>query len=89
MAELFASGRIVDLILALTLLEGIALALYHRRTGRGPTLGSIVGTLLPGLFLMLAVRGAIVGEEWIWLALYLLAALVAHLMDLARRWPRE
>jgi hypothetical protein len=88
MAELFASGRIVDLILALTLLEGIALAFYHRRTGRGPTSGSIVGTLLPGLFLMLTVRGAIVGEEWIWLALYLLAALIAHLMDLARRWPR-
>jgi hypothetical protein len=88
MAELFANGRIVDLILALTILEGIALVLYQRKTGRGPKFAAILSTLLPGVFLMLTVRGAIVGESWRWLALYLLAALVAHVMDLARRWPR-
>jgi hypothetical protein len=88
MAELFASGRMIDLILALTVLEGIALALYHSKTGRGPTPGAVLGTLLPGLFLMLTVRSALIGEEWGWMALYLLAALITHLMDLARRWPR-
>ncbi len=88
MAELFASGRMIDLILALTVIEGMGLAFYHRRTGRGPTPPALLGTLLPGLFLMLTVRGAIVGEEWPWLALYLLAALIAHVSDLARRWPR-
>jgi hypothetical protein len=88
MAELFASGRIIDLILALTVAETIGLVLYHRWTKRGPAPRDVLGTLLAGMFLMLAVRGAIAGEWWGWLALYLLAALVAHLIDLTRRWPR-
>lgn len=88
MAELFASGRIVDLVLALAILEGVALGLFHYRTGRGLALADTVTTLLPGMFLMLAIRSALVGQSWMWLALYLLAALVVHAVDLARRWPR-
>ncbi len=89
MAELFASGQIVDLILALTLVEALILWLYHRRSGRGPAPADYIGSLLAGAFLMLALRGAITGQSWEWLAIYLLAALAAHLSDLARRWPRR
>jgi hypothetical protein len=35
---------------------------------------------------MLALRGALVGAWWGWIAVGLLAALVAHLFDLQRRW---
>ena len=35
MADLFASGRLVDLILVLVVIEAVALILYWRRTRRG------------------------------------------------------
>ena len=40
MAELVASGRIVDLIIGLMVVEGLVLAIHHRRTGRG--IGAVV-----------------------------------------------
>jgi hypothetical protein len=86
MSELFASGRIVDLVLALTALEGLLVVAYHRRTGRGVAPADFLSNLLSGICLMLAVRGALVGAWWGWIALCLLAALVAHLADLRRRW---
>jgi hypothetical protein len=61
-AGLFASGRIVDLILGLTLLEGLLLALYHRRTGRGVAPADLVPNLLAGACILLA------GWRWRWRA---------------------
>ena len=87
MSGLFASGRIVDLVLAITALEAALLLAYHRRTGRGPAPKDVVGMLLAGACLMLALREALVGAEWRWIALWLAAAFVAHLNDLRRRWP--
>ncbi len=79
MADLFATGRIVDGILALTVLEGCFLVLWRRRT-------DLLITLLAGLGLLAALRLALAGAAWPWLALALLAALAAHVADLARRW---
>lgn len=79
MAALFASGRILDMILALTVLEAGALLVWRRRT-------DLLGTLLAGVALLTAVRLAQAGAAWPWLALALLAALLAHLGDLAARW---
>jgi hypothetical protein len=87
MDRLFASGRIVDLILALVALEALGLLAYHRRTGRGPAPADALSNLLSGACLMLALRGALVGAWWGWVALPLLASLLAHLADLRRRWP--
>lgn len=87
MSGLFASGRIVDLVLAITAIEAALLLAYHRRTGRGPAPKDVVGMLLAGACLMLALREALVGAEWRWIALWLAAAFVAHLNDLRRRWP--
>jgi hypothetical protein len=86
MSGLFASGRIVDLILALTAAEAAFVVLYHRRTGRGPKPAAFLGTLLSGACLLLALRGALAEAWWGWIALWLLAALVAHVSDLRRRW---
>ena len=86
--ELVASGRIVDVILGLVVVQFIALALYRRATGRGPAPADIAFSLLAGAGLLLALRAALTGADWTSIAAFLAAALVAHLADLARRWPR-
>jgi hypothetical protein len=83
---LFASGRIVDLILAITVLEGVMLVALYRRTGRGVAPADLLTNLASGLSLMLALRGALVGVWWGWIGLCLAGSLVAHLADLRRRW---
>jgi hypothetical protein len=87
MTDLFASGRIVDIVLAITAIEAALLIAYHRRTGRGPAPADLFGNLLSGVCLMLALRAALVDAWWGWVALWLLAAFGAHLSDLRRRWP--
>ena len=88
MSHLFTTGRIVDLIVALTVVEWLALAAYHRSTGRGIAPLDLLGNLLAGAFLLLALRGALLGAGWGWIGLALAAALIAHLSDLGRRWNK-
>lgn len=85
MADLFASGRIVDLILGFTLLEGIVLVAWRRGTGRGLAIADVLSMLLPGICLLLALRCTMTGAWWGWTAACLLASLVTHLADLGRR----
>jgi hypothetical protein len=85
MAELFASGRIIDLILGLVVVEVMVLALWRRRFGTGPALGDLAANLASGGFLLLAVRAALVNAAWQWVALALLGSLLAHLADLYGR----
>jgi hypothetical protein len=89
MAELFASGRLVDAAIALIVLEALALLWLRTRRGRGPAPADLLGNLAAGLFLLLALRAALLGAAWPWLAACLAAALAAHLFDLSRRWPRN
>ena len=56
-----------------------------RRAARGPAVADFLACILPGLMLMLALRAALVGAEWPWIALYLSGAFVGHLADLYRR----
>jgi F0F1-type ATP synthase assembly protein I len=86
MAEFFASGLIIDLILGLVVIEVIALAFWRRRFGIGPTLGGLAANLASGGFLLLAVRAALVDASWEWIAFALLGSLAAHLADLYGRW---
>lgn len=86
MAALFADGTIIDLVLGLTVLEALALAVWFRRSGRGIAPADVLGIVAPGLGLMLALRAALTGADWRWVALCMLAALAAHLIDLRRRW---
>jgi len=87
-AGLFASGHIVDLILAAMLLEALAAGAYRRATGKGIAAVELCATLIPGLCLLLALRAALVGEPWGVIAFCLALALAAHLLDLGRRWRR-
>lgn len=86
MENLFSSGRIVEIILVLAALEGVALYLFWKRTGRGVSGRLLLPNLLAGLALMFAIYLALTGAWWGWLGLALLVALLAHVVDLAVRW---
>lgn len=83
---LFATGRIVDLILVLVIIEGALLIAVRAKTGRGPSPSQTAANLAAGASLMLAVRSALVAAHWSETALWLLVGLLAHLVDLAVRW---
>jgi hypothetical protein len=89
MQSLFDSGLLVDLVIALTVVEGLALALYHRATGRGVAPQDYALNLVSGLCLMLALRSVLAGAVWPWSAAALAAAGLAHGVDIARRWQRQ
>ena len=83
---LFANGGIADIILALIMVEGVVLLLVRVKRGRGPSPAAIIANLAAGAMLMLALRSVLVAAQWNETALWLLAALLAHLADLALRW---
>ena len=86
MAELFSSGRIVDVIVALVVLEALLLVGLRLRRGRGPAPAALLSTLASGAALMLAVRAALTGADWPFVAAWLLAALFAHLTEMMIRF---
>ena len=68
--------------------ELIALAFFRLYTGRGIAPRRLLWNLLAGASLLIALRGALVGAVWIWIALPLAGALVAHIADLSLRMRR-
>lgn len=86
MGELFASGRVLDLILLGMALEALGLAVHHRATGRGVRPARLLPNLLSGMCLLLAMRVGAGGAWWGWVSLALLGALAFHLLDLGRAW---
>ena len=84
MAELFASGRVVDLILIAICIE--ALLLWSlRRHRRGPGVADWLPNLVSGAALLLALRLTIAQVAWYWVAALLALALLCHLADMQRR----
>ncbi len=86
MAEWFANGRIVDVILGLVALEAVALLGWRRLRGHGPSPVGLLANLASGAALMLAVRAALVGAGWTVVAACLLGALTAHLTEMCLRF---
>ncbi len=80
----------LDGILLLVPVEALALVALHRLTGVGIPSRRLLGTLAAGFFLMLATRlalgagGSVAAQALV--AACLLAALVAHVVDLTLRW---
>ena len=79
MDEFFASGRAVDLVLAVLFVEAIWLKL------RGNIWADILPTLLPAVLMMVALRAALTGMPWAFISLPLAFAFPVHLYDLRRR----
>ena len=86
MAALVGSGRIVDLILLLVLVEAACLIGWRCRSGRGPRPAMVIANLAAGGSLLLALRAALAGASWPWIACALGVALAAHIADLGLRW---
>lgn len=83
MEAFFASGRAADLVLAVLAAEAVFLFLVRRRP-----LISALAIVLPGVCFALALRFALTGAPWQFVALCLTAAFPAHVIDLWRRPPR-
>ena len=86
MADLFTTGRVVDLILLLMIAETLVLAGYHYLTGRGISTMPLLTNMAAGGCLLLALRAALAGVAWSVIAIALSAALGMHLLDLRTRW---
>ena len=89
LALFFSSGRVVDAIIAITIVEGVGLAIYHRMTGNGVAPQEYLLNMIAGLCLMLALRFALVGSTWVAIAICLTASGMLHVLDLSRRWRRN
>jgi len=85
MEQLFADGSIVDLIISFMALETVVLLGYRKISGTGLRAFDVLGLMLPGFFLLVALKEALIGSPWWLIAAFLLASLVAHLGDLWRR----
>ncbi|KAB1074794.1 hypothetical protein [Methylobacterium planeticum] len=86
MEALFASGRIIEIILGLVLFEAVALLAWRARTGRGPRARPLLLNLTSGASLMLALRASLVGAGWTVIAGWLALSFAAHLGELVLRF---
>jgi hypothetical protein len=86
MQAFFESGRIIDVILLIVAIEAVVVViLRHRLAGLFDMRGFFV-SLVSGVCLMVALRGALTGAPWTFIAPFLVASLIAHLIDVAQRW---
>ena len=86
MTEFFSGTNVVDFIIGCTLIEWLALWLFYQRTGRGIAPIMLRMTLLPGLYLMMALRCALSALPFYVVLLFLAASGLTHAADLKRRW---
>jgi hypothetical protein len=75
----FATGLAVDIVLAFMAIEAIIII------ARGKPALSVMLTILPGAAMMLALRAALTGASWQWIAMWLAVSLPLHLADLRHR----
>lgn len=80
------SGRLLDAILCLIVIEGIVIIVAHRYNTACPSPRTLIPNLVSGAALMLGIRLALSQAEWYWLTLCLSVSLLAHLTDLVLRY---
>jgi hypothetical protein len=81
----FASGHPVDLVLIVIAAEFAFLSTRRQRFGHRSFAIDRVLAFAPGVCLLLAVRAALTGAGWIWVAAALAASFPFHIADLVRR----
>lgn len=85
MSALLYDGTLVDVALAALVVEiGVLLVLSSRGRVRMRPL-DVLGQLLSGGFLLLALRCALTGADPLWILALLSASFPVHLYDLMRR----
>ena len=78
-AGFFASGHAADLVLGVLALEAVWLKMRGWRWAR------LVGLIGPAVCIVLALRAALVGAGWEWVAVLLALSLPFHALDLRAR----
>ena len=86
LAARFADGSVLLWIVGLVGVEAALLAWLWYRRGVGFAPAMLWGQLCSGASLMLAVRAALLDQAWTQIAFWLLAALIAHVVDLTLRY---
>jgi hypothetical protein len=79
----------VDLALLILFVEGLLLAIYRLRTGRGMPVSSVLLVTIAGIGLLFALRAAVVGAAGHWIAIGLIIGGIAHGIDLFRRFRNQ
>jgi hypothetical protein len=82
-----SGGGVAFLILALLLLEALAIWAWRRARGRGPRLRDVAGTLVSGACMILALRAAATGQGAAAIGGLLSLSFLAHAYDMWRRGP--
>jgi hypothetical protein len=80
------NGSLPRLIAGLVVLEAILMVWLWRARGLGIAPRAVLGNLVSGACLMLAVGAALADAPWWDVAILLILSLVAHVADLALRW---
>jgi hypothetical protein len=86
MAELYANGHLVDLILIVVALEVLFLIGMWRFANRGVQPADVLPNLISGALMLLALRLTLGGAGWVSPIICLSIAGVVHLYDIGRRW---
>ncbi len=86
MADMIINAALIDWILALVALEGAAILGWRALRGSGPQPLAFLSNLVAGVFLLIALRGAVSGASGAGIAACMFAGFVAHFVDLAARW---
>lgn len=84
MTQFMQSGTIADIVIAVMIVEGLLLFALRSRL-RNFRAYDVIAMLAAGLFLVLALRATLTGAGWQWVAIFLTAAFVAHVLDLWRQ----
>lgn len=85
MESLFVSGRIADIALTVMALEALILYAVTRYRGSSERFRGLIANLAAGGSLVIALRLALVGADWQWVAGALAMSLLAHAVDLSLR----
>ena len=88
MPALPGAAALLDLVIAATVAEAVALAAYRAATGRGVPGRELAAFLGAGLALLAAMRAVASGPATFAFAGAMLAALLCHAWLLAQRWER-
>ena len=84
MEEFILSGQAIDLVLLVIALEFVGLLMLRRKTWLRAA-ADLFLALMPGVLLLVALRLALTGAGWEWIALAVAASFPIHIADLVRR----
>ena len=83
---LITTGRIVDIMVAVIVIEVLAIVLIRKARGGGIATGPLLLNVGAGGSLMLALRASLSDAGWLWIAAFLVLSLVFHVADQWQRW---